>query len=163
MKKILGIVVLGLLLSGCFKDKSEEAIKNCADTVWSIATTEEFDKEFIIGWVYSWGSKPENIFDETVLTLKKAGFTYEEVHKWARDLKTVEVTDGNREVINHFIGTKNKINKSIDDHLKLSLTDRLQNEDYEKSFRSCEQVRKKANKTFDAKWQKPKIMKAEFR
>ena len=27
----------------------------------------------------------------------------------------------------------------------------------------CEQVRKKANKTFDAKWQKPKIMKAEFR
>ena len=163
MKKIFLLIIITLLLTGCFKDKSEEAIKNCADTLWSITTTKEFDDKFMIGWVYSFDTPTENIFDETVLKLKKAGFTYVEVHKWAQDLKTVEATDTNREFINHFIEIKNKINKSIDDHLKLSLTDRLQNEDYEKYFRSCEQVRKKANKTFDAKWQKPKIKKVEFR
>ncbi|MDA9665235.1 hypothetical protein N9T92_03435, partial [Candidatus Pelagibacter sp.] len=74
-----------------------------------------------------------------------------------------EITEGNREVINLFIEMKNKINKSIDDHLKLSLTDRLQNKDYEESFSSCEQVRQEASKTFDAKWQKAKIKKVEFR
>jgi len=163
MKKIFLLITVTLLLTGCFKDKSEEAIKNCADTVWSIAKAEEFKKAFIIGWVYTFGEKPENVFDETVLQLKQAGFTYEEVFEWVQKFKTVEVTDTNREIINHFIETKNKINKSIDDHLKLPLTDRLQNEVYENSFRSCEQVRKKADKTFDAKWQKPKIMKAKFR
>ncbi|GAG74839.1 unnamed protein product, partial [marine sediment metagenome] len=38
-----------------------------------------------------------------------------------------------------------------------------QNKDYEESFSSCEQVRQEASKTFDAKWQKAKIKKVEFR
>ena len=135
MKKIFLLITITLLLTGCFKDKSEEAIKNCADTVWSIAITDEFEKEFIVGWVYSWDQKTENIFDESVLALKQGGFTYEETRQWAQELKTKE-TDVNEEVINHFIEIRNKINKSIDDHLKLSLTDRLQNEDYEKPFGS---------------------------
>ena len=163
MKNLLSFLLLGILLTGCFKDKSEEAIKNCADTVWSKATTEEFGKATNHGYVYSWNKIPSNIFEETVLELKKAGADYEEVYDWVRGLDNAEITEGNREVINHFIEVKNKINKSIDDHLKLSLTDRLQNKDYEESFSSCEQVRKEASKTFDAKWQKPKIGKVQFR
>ena len=31
MKKLLGIVVLGLLLGGCFQDKTKIALENCAD------------------------------------------------------------------------------------------------------------------------------------
>ena len=31
MKKLLGIVVLGLLLSGCFEDKTKKALEKCAD------------------------------------------------------------------------------------------------------------------------------------
>jgi hypothetical protein len=163
MKKIFLLITITLLLTGCFKDKSEEAIKNCADTIWSKGTTEEFGKASNHGYVYSWNKIPSNIFEETVLELKKAGADYEEVYDWVRGLDNAEITEGNREVINHFIEMKNKINKSIDDHLKLSLTDRLQNKDYEESFSSCEQVRKEASKTFDAKWQKAKIKKVEFR
>ena len=48
MKKILGIVVLGLLLSGCFFDKSEKTIMNCADSSYSKTLVYIFDKNFYI-------------------------------------------------------------------------------------------------------------------
>ena len=75
MKKLLGIIVLGLLLTGCFKDKSEEAIKNCADTVWSTEMVEEYRTLFYVDKVYAWGLKPRNIFDEMVLLQKKSWFS----------------------------------------------------------------------------------------
>ena len=155
-------MVLGLLLSGCFKDKAEEAIKNCTDTRWSKEVTELFDKEFYVGGVYSWDQPAENIFDETVLKLKRAGFKYTEVFEWAQSLKTAKIDDTNKEIIDHFIKMKNKTNKFQEDLLKLPLTDRLQNSNYELMFQGCEQQRKKASKTFDAKWKKAILVKVEF-
>ena len=164
MKKLFStIFVLGLLLTGCFKDKSEEAIKNCADTVWSKQMVKKYEPLFYIAKIYHLDLKPKNIFDENVLLLKQAGFTYKEASDWAKGLATVDIDDGNRKVINFLTGEKNKINKSIVDHFKLPLSDRLQNRGYEEIFIKCERVRKKANKTFDAKWQKPKLRKVEFR
>ena len=163
MKKLLGILVLGLLLSGCFKDKSEEAIKNCADTVWSKEMVEEYRPLFYVDKVYTIGLEPKNIFDEMVLLQKKAGFPIKEVRAWAYELKTTEITDTNREIINFFIGEKKKINNWIDEHFKLSLSDRLQRQEYEEIFIRCERVRKNASKTFDAKWQKADIKKVQFR
>ena len=163
MKKLLGIIVLGLLLTGCFKDKSEEAIKNCADTVWSTEMVEEYRTLFYVDKVYAWGLKPRNIFDEMVLLQKKAGFPINEVKTWTSELKTTEISDGNREIINFFIGEKKKINNWIDEHFKLSLSDRLQRQEYEEIFIKCERVRLNASKTFDAKWQKADIKKVQFR
>ena len=163
MKKLLGIIVLGLLLTGCFKDKSEEAIKNCADTVWSTEMVEEYRTLFYVDKVYAWGLKPRNIFDEEVLLLKQAGFPINEVKTWTSELKTTEITDTNREIINFFIGEKKKINNWIDEHFKLSLSDRLQRQEYEEIFIKCERVRLNASKTFDAKWQKADIKKVQFR
>lgn len=163
MKKILSIFILGLLLTGCFKDKSEEAIKNCADTTWSEPKLVEFDLSFYIDYIYTMNYKTENIFDETILKLKLAGFTYEEVNDWAQGLATTDINDANREVINYFIGEQKRLNNILDDHFKLPLSDRLQNRKYEKIFIKCERLREKASKTFDAKWQKAKIKKVEFR
>ncbi|MBT5900257.1 MAG: hypothetical protein HOH00_04675 [Candidatus Pelagibacter sp.] len=163
MKKLLEIVVLGLLLSGCLQDKSEKAIKNCADTEWSKNIVVTFEEEFMIGGVYLWGQKPENILDEKVLILKQAGFQFEEIWEWSKGLKTAKIDDTNKEIINYFIKLKNETNKSQDDYLKLPLEDKLQDPNYEKMFVKCEQIRKKAIKTFDAKWKKPILVKAKFR
>tara|TARA_Y100000389_G_C17117197_1_gene343660 strand:- start:87 stop:578 length:492 start_codon:yes stop_codon:yes gene_type:complete len=163
MKNIILLITISLLLTGCFKDKSEEAIKNCADTLWSKQMVKDFKKLLYVDNVYLIDRKPKNIFDENVLLLKQAGFTYKEARDWAKELETTDIDDGNRKVINFLTGEKNKINKSIDDHFKLPLNDRLQNRGYEKISIKCERVRKKASKTFDAKWQKPKIKKVEFR
>ena len=163
MKKIFLLITISLLLTGCFKDKSEEAIKNCADTVWSKQMVKDYEPLFYIEKIYHLDLKPKNIFDENVLLLKQAGFTYKEASDWAKGLATADIDDGNRKVINFFTGEKNKINKSINDHFKLPLSDRLQNRKYEKIFIKCERLREKASKTFDAKWQKAKIKKVEFR
>tara|TARA_Y100000389_G_C17226930_1_gene396150 strand:+ start:38 stop:529 length:492 start_codon:yes stop_codon:yes gene_type:complete len=163
MKKIFLLIIITLSLTGCFKDKSEEAIKNCADTIWSEPMLIEFDLSFQIDYIYTMDYKTENIFDETILKLKLAGFTYEEVNDWAKELATTDINDANREIINYFIGEQKRLNNILDDHFKLPLSDRLQNRGYEKIFIKCERLRKKADKTFDAKWQKAKIKKVEFR
>ena len=163
MNKIFLLITISLLLTGCFKDKSEVAIKNCADTVWSKPMLIEFDLSFQIDYIYSMDFKTENIFDEDVLRLKQAGFTYKEVDDWAQELKTTAIVDSNREVINYFIGEQQRLNNILDGHFKLPLSDRLQNQEYEKIFIKCERVRKEASKTFDAKWQKAAIQKVQFR
>ena len=48
MKKLLGIVVLGFLLTGCFFDKSEKTIMNCADSSYSKTLVYIFDNNFYI-------------------------------------------------------------------------------------------------------------------
>ena len=163
MKNLLSFLLLGILLTGCFKDKSEIAIKNCADTVWSKDQVKAYQSFFYIANIYTFNSSPKGIFEETLLDLKRAGFSYKEAQEWAYGLKTTEISDGNKEVINYFIEIKNNLNKFMDGHFKLPLSDRLQLQEYEEIFIKCEQVRKKASKTFDAKWQKPKIGKVQFR
>ena len=163
MEKILLLITISLLLTGCFKDKSEEAIKNCADTVWSKDVAKEFITLFYIDKVFAWGLKPRNIFDENVLILKNGGFTYKEADKWAKGLESAEIEDGNRKVINFFIGEAKRINNHLDVHFKLPLSDRLQSKEYEEIFIKCERVRLNASKTFDAKWQKADIKKVQFR
>ena len=87
----------------------------------------------------------------------------EERYTWSKGLKTAKIDDTNKEIINYFIKLKNETNKSQDDYLKLPLEDKLQDPNYEKMFVKCEQIRKKAIKTFDAKWKKPILVKAKFR
>jgi hypothetical protein len=51
----------------------------------------------------------------------------------------------------------------MDEHFKLPLSDRLQDREYETAFSLCEQKQKEGSKTFDAKWQKAKTVKVQFR
>ena len=163
MRFYIVTIILFLLISACAKDKAEKAIQNCADTKFSKEVGLQFDDEFGVLGVYLWDKSPENVFDETVLTLKQAGFTINEVIEWAKELDKAEKNDSNKDVINHFIELKNQYNKIQNKFLKLPLSQRLQNKDYEKMFRDCESVRKLASKTFDAKWKKPVIERVSFR
>jgi len=163
MKKIILLITISLLLTGCFKDKSEIAIKNCADSDWSEYQVEKYGVLFYIDHIYTMDDEPRNIFDETLSDLKRAGVSYKEAQEWAYGLKTAEIEDGNRKVINFFIEEKKRFNNYMEEHFKLPLSDRLQTREYETAFSLCEQEQKEGSKTFDAKWQKAVIQKVYFR
>ena len=163
MKKLLGIIVLGLLLSGCFFDKSEQAIMNCADTAYSNYESEKFDNTLNPFRVFGGFEKPKNFFDNEVLRLKEAGFNLEEITLWAYDLKSSEITDSNRDIIKFFINIRNtyQVNKNI--FLKKNLTEKLQSIEYESFFSTCEFKRQQTEKMFDAKWKKSYVEPIIFR
>ena len=163
MKKILFIISL-LFVTGCFQDKAEKAIMNCADSRFSRETVREFNRLSYIDRVFRGTQRPKNVFDKTVVELKNAGFKKNEIIVWYEDLKKGgEVNNANKEIIDFFINEKNKVNSYQDSVLKRSLTDKLQDDDYHLEFMMCEQSRQNATKTFDAKWKKSKLYRAKFR
>ena len=168
MKKLLGIVFLGLLLTGCFFDKSEKAIINCADSSYSKSLVNRFNSNFFVDditlslWMDGVTGSID-MFQRKLIEFKKAGFSIIEISTWAEELKTSEVNSSNKDVIDFLIKEKNRINKEQDDLLMLEVTDRLKDNLYEMMFMECEKERNEATKTFDLKWEKPKFYKATFR
>lgn len=164
MKKILFIISL-LFVTGCFQDKAEKAIMNCADSSFSRETVREFNRLSNFRRVFNGSKRPETAFEKRVVQLKNAGFKEYEIVIWYGELKEgkIEVNNINKEVIDFFINEKNKANNYQDSILKLSLTDKLQDEDYHVAFMMCEISRKEATKTFDAKWKKSILVRAKFR
>ena len=168
MKKILGVVFLGLLLTGCFFDKSEKAIINCADSSYSKILVNGFNRNFFVDdiklslWMDGVTGSID-MFQRELIEFKKAGFSILEISTWLEELKTSEVNSSNKDVIDFLIKEKNRINKEQDDLLKLEVTDRLKDQLYETMFEDCEKKRNEASKTFDLKWEKPKFYKATFR
>ena len=163
MKKLLSILVLSLLLSGCLPDKSEKAIKNCADSDYSRAIVNRFMSDFKIETVYLGYEIPRNVFERNIKNLKQKDYTLGAVREWAESLKTAEINNKNKKIIEFLINEKDRINKIQDDLFEMEITDRLKNRLYEMKFKNCEKKRNEANKTFDLKWEKKKLYRAEFR
>ena len=168
MKKILGVAVMVLFLSGCFFDKSEKAIMNCANSSYSKTLVNSFYHNFYVNdielsmWIDGMTGSL-NVFQKKLIKFKKAGFSILEISTWAQELKTSEVNSSNKDVIDFLIKEKNRINKEQDDLLMLEVTDRLKDNLYEMLFMECEKERNEATKTFDLKWEKPKFYRATFR
>jgi len=154
-----------ILVTGCFEDKAEVMIKNCADSRFSTELTKEYRFEFqTIDFAKSDYFGKTNIFRQTIYILKEAGFSFEEIRDWVTELKTAEINDTNNEVIDFIKKKASNYNFTIDKVLKKKkLTENLQDEFYENLFRNCELERKGASKTFDAKWKKPIIERPVFR
>ena len=154
-----------ILVTGCFNDKAEVMIKNCADSRFSTELTDEYKSEFQnIRFAHYDSFGTGNIFRKRIFVLKEAGFTPEEIRDWVIKLKTSEINDTNNEVIDFIKKQTSNYNFTIDKVLKKEkLTENLQDEFYENIFRNCELERKGASKTFDAKWKKPIIERPVFR
>jgi len=156
MKKLLGIVVLGLLIS-CSKDVSEKTLTNCADnsysenkaTIWTI-----YNKTIKKGII-------SNEFERHISIFKQAGFESYEINEWIVELvldKEMDSYDG-KEL--HAKQAKAAVKKIDDDIRKLTrqnLNSKMQNIEYEAVFYVCEKKRQLSPKTFDAKWKKPRII-----
>ena len=166
MKKILFIISL-LFVTGCFQDKAEKVITNCADSRFSKELVNRFDPVRNVHNVFDGWVVPKNIFGKKIATFKKAGFEKYEIILWAEDLNTVEKGTGNydlnKDVIDFLLNEKNRINNELDKIFNSPVTDRLKNSLYEYNFKNCEKKRNETSKTFDLKWEKPQLLRVKFR
>ena len=162
------IIFLLFFFTGCFFDKSEKVILNCADSSYSKTLVDNFNRNFYIDsitlsmWIDGTFT-PNNILSDKIIEFKKTGSSLSEINYWLRELKTSEVNSSNKDIIDFLIKEKNKVNKKQDDLLKLEITDKLKDNLYELEFMECEKERNEAIKTFDLKWEKPKFYRAVFR
>ena len=172
MKKFLFkqwyIIFLLFFFTGCFFDKSEKVILNCADSSYSKTLVDNFNRNFYIDdimlsmWINGTFT-PNDILSKESIKLKKAGFALSEINNWLQELKTSQVNNSNKDYINYLIKEKNKSNEKQDYLLKLKITEKLKDNIYEREFKNCEKQRNENTKTFDLKWEKPKFYRAEFR
>jgi len=170
MKKIFLIISM-LFLFGCFLDKAEKTLLNCADSSYSENLVNNFNRNFFIDDISLslWMDKnfgifvPKDILSKEIIKLKKAGFSLAELNNWLNELKTSGISSTNKDIVDFLINEKNKTNKKQDDLLKLEITDKLKDNLYELGFEECEKKRNESSKIFDLKWEKPKFYRAEFR
>jgi DNA-binding transcriptional MerR regulator len=170
MKKIFLIISM-LFLFGCFLDKAEKTLLNCADSSYSENLVNNFNRNFFIDGISLslWMDKnfgifvPKDILSKEIIKLKKAGFSLAELNNWLDELKTSGISSTNKDIVDFLINEKNKTNKKQDDLLKLEITDKLKDNLYELGFKECEKKRNESSKIFDLKWEKPKFYRAEFR
>tara|TARA_A100001011_G_scaffold391024_1_gene475620 strand:+ start:1612 stop:2103 length:492 start_codon:yes stop_codon:yes gene_type:complete len=159
MKKLLGIVVLGILIS-CSKDVSEKTLTNCADNSYS-------ENKATIWTIYNntikYGSVA-NEFEKHILIFKSAGFESYEINEWIVELVLDKNMDGYEGKDLHAKQAKAAVKKIDNDIRRLTrqnLNSKMQNNEYEALFFVCEKTREESPKTFDAKWKKPKIIYLE--
>ena len=167
MKKIFLIISM-LFLFGCFVDKAEKTLLNCADSSYSENLVNNFNRNFLIDGISLnlWINEtitPKDILSKEIIKLKKAGFSLAELNNLLYELKTSEISSTNKDIVDFLINEKNKTNKEQDDLLKLEITDKLKDNLYEFGFEKCEKKRNESSKLFDLKWEKPKFYRAEFR
>jgi len=170
MKKIFLIISM-LFLFGCFLDKAEKTLLNCADSSYSENLVNNFNRNFFIDGISLslWMDKnfgifvPKDILSKEIIKLKKAGFSLAELNNWLDELKTSGISSTNKDIVDFLINEKNKTNKKQDDLLKLEITDKLKDNLYELGFEECEKKRNESSKIFDLKWEKPKFYRAEYR
>ncbi|MDA8559533.1 hypothetical protein N9K62_01210 [Candidatus Pelagibacter bacterium] len=167
MKKIFLIISM-LFLFGCFLDKAEKTLLNCADSSYSENLVNNFNRNFLIDGISLnlWINEtitPKDILSKEIIKLKKAGFSLAELNNWLDELKTSEINSTNEDIIDFLINEKNKTNKKQDDLLNLEITDKLKDNLYEFGFEQCEKKRNESSKIFDLKWEKSKFYRAEFR
>ena len=160
MKKLLAIVVLGLL-TACSMEQSTKTLTNCADNWYSKKNRKSLPENFV--GLITLKAVPQNELEKQINTLAQAGFKPTEIMDWFNDLlKTEGPTSKYLNYKKESILLAKKISKDSDKKVKkfiaTNLNKKLKNKKYEKYFEACEYERKNTPKTFDAKWAKPKVV-----
>ena len=166
MKKLLGIVVLGLLLSNCSVDKSVKSITNCADHYYSKKNIRSITFDFT-ELIYN-NKDPENSLEKKIVVLNRAGFSDLEILEWLSDLQSIKLPLKNKyekhlkgatiEEIKLAQKIPKENNKKMKKFISSNLNVKLENEKYERYFIRCEFQRKETPKTFDSKWRRAKVV-----
>lgn len=166
MKKFLGIVVLGWLLSNCSVDKSVKSITNCADHYYSKNNKRSITSNFT-ELLYA-NKDPENSLEKKIVVLSRAGFSDLEILEWLSDLQNIKLPLKNKYEKNLKGATIEEIklaqkipkenNKKMKKFISSNLNVKLENETYERYFMRCEFQRKETPKTFDSKWRRAKVV-----
>ena len=152
MKKLLGIVVLGLLLTSCSEYMAEQKLEYCADT--------EYSKEMIdpgnlyLHLVFN-KLDMDNEFERNFRLLKASEVPIGRLIDWIRkDIRDPEGADkGFKDTIKNYDNMiKEFLNSSLNQKLKKSPIIH-----YKYLFSQCELEQKETPKTFNAFWEKADI------
>lgn len=136
MKRISLLLILTLVLSGCFDNKTKK-IENCADSYW--ARDNHFYKEH-----------PDRVKD---WERKSLGWNGGKSFKKKRDEKNFKTYED--QYRNIFFLEQEFLKKDLSEKLKII--------DYEKwYFKACEKDREEAPITFDEKWKSFKPEMSEY-
>ena len=149
MKKLLGIVVLGLIITSCSEYMAEQKLEYCADT--------EYSKEMIKPanlylYLNSTNITADNEFEINIRLLKASGVSHGRLIDRVRNqIHDPEGADkGFKDTIKRYDNEIKKfLNLSLDQKLKKSPVIH-----YKYLFSQCELERKETPRTFDARWKK---------
>ena len=136
MKRIALLLLLTLVLSGCFDDKTTK-IKNCADSYW--ARDNHFYKEHP-DKVKDWKNKSSAWNGGISIKKKRDEKNYKTYEDQYRNIYALEQA-----------------------FLKKELSEKLRISDYEIwYFKACEKEREEASITFDEKWKSFTLEMSEY-
>jgi len=156
MKKLLGIVVLGLLLTSCSEYSAEQKLKYCADTEYSKEMSRSLSLYLHLNSKrHAYKLDMNNKFEEKFRILQDSGFPSEKIIDWiSENIRDPEDAEkGFKDTIKRY---DNEIKKFLKSSLNLKL-EKSPVINYKYLFSQCEKERKKMPITFDARWKKADI------
>ena len=157
MKKLLGILVLGLLLTSCSEYMSKQKIENCADTEYSEQMAHPIQVYF-----YTTDKGHSNEFEETMLRMKYFEAPIDMIADYINDLLSEkEISEDRKKKDVGAIDTFKKYNYEVKKFINLSVDKKVNKKigviSYRHFFKTCELKQKEAPNTFNALWKKADI------
>ncbi len=152
MKKLLGIVVLGLLLTSCSEYQKKMVIENCADT--------EYSKEMaspIQVYLYITDGKWSNEFEKDFIIANDTGFPLDKLVEHLTDLLSKkDIIESEKKSSEEALDTFKRYNSEIKKFLNLSVDKKVNKKitrlSYRYFFEKCELKQKETPNTFNALW-----------
>ena len=158
MKKLLGILVLGLLLTSCSEYMSKQKIENCADTKYSKEMAHPIHVYFYVTEEGHSGTE----FEETMFRMKYSevpiDMIYDEIANLLSEKDLSETTKKWSEgAIDTFKRYNYEVKKFINSSVDKKVNKKITLLSYRSFFERCELEQKETPNTFNALWKKADI------
>ncbi len=157
MKKLLGIIVLGLLLTSCSEYMSRQKIENCADTKYSKEMAHPIQVYF-----YVTDKGHSNEFELHMFIMRDSQVPIDMIYDSLVDLVSEkEISESTKKWSEGAIDTFKRYNYEVKKFINSSVDKKVNNKitllSYRSFFERCELEQKEAPNTFNALWKKADI------
>ena len=157
MKKLLGIIVLGLLLTSCSEYMSRQKIENCADTKYSKEMAHPIQVYF-----YVTDKGHSNEFELHMFIMRDSQVPIDMIYDSLVDLVSEkEISESTKKWSEGAIDTFKRYNYAVKKFINSSVDKKVNNKigliSYRSFFERCELEQKEAPNTFNALWKKADI------
>ena len=157
MKKLLGIIVLGLLLTSCSEYMSRQKIENCADTKYSKEMAHPIQVYF-----YVTDKGHSNEFELHMFIMRDSQVPIDMIYDSLVDLVSEkEISESTKKwsegAIDTFKSYNYEVKKFINSSVDKKVNKKITLLSYRSFFERCELEQKEAPNTFNALWKKADI------
>ena len=158
MKKLLGIIVLGLLLTSCSEYMSRQKIENCADTKYSKEMARPMHVYFYVTEEGHSGTE----FELNLFIMRDSQVPIDMIYDSLVDLVSEkEISESTKKWSEGAIDTFKRYNYEVKKFINSSVDKKVNNKigliSYRSFFERCELEQKEAPNTFNALWKKADI------